>query len=88
MSEKSSIIKNSQQARRQLVSDLGRREVMSRLNIKDAAMTNAIKRGLPAKWYAAFQEIADEKGLGCPPELFGMLGVGPHLEATPAQAAE
>lgn len=72
---------------RKFIDTIGRKRAMVRLNVSDQAMTNAIKRGLPARWYAGCKEIADELGEHCPPELFGMVGFD-ESKRIPTQAAE
>lgn len=68
----------------QFIEKIGRQRAMRRLGISEQAMSNAIKRGFPARWYAGFKELADEAGEECPPELFGMKG----FKDTPTEAAE
>ena len=68
---------------RTFIDSLGRKRVMDRLNASDQAMTNAIKRGLPSRWFAACKELADELDQDCPPELFGMVGFDEDAGGTP-----
>ncbi|AEM41431.1 hypothetical protein KvSKV_10425 [Ketogulonicigenium vulgare] len=56
-----------------LANALGRRKMADTVGVLPTAVSNAIVRGrFPSSWFIAVKAIADEAGLTCPPELFGM----------------
>ncbi|MEL7090236.1 MAG: hypothetical protein AAFN94_00740 [Pseudomonadota bacterium] len=70
----------------QFVKEVGRQRLIERLGVSEQAVTNGISRGLPARWYAASKQLADEMGVECSPKMFGMIGV--ETEDTASKAAE
>lgn len=52
---------------------LGRKNIAAACDVSLAAVSNCVKRGVfPASWYLACDTLAGDRGLECPPELFGM----------------
>ena len=50
---------------------LGRTKLSQLLGVVPSALSNAENAGImPASWYAAVSDLAREKGVDCPRELF------------------
>ena len=61
------------QERREFLDSLGRTRVMDRLGVRSpAAITNAIRLGLPAKWLPVIEDLCREDGRDCPRTLFNV----------------
>lgn len=53
---------------------IGRRALASAAQVGLTAVSNAVVRGrFPAHWYLVAKALADERGVECPPSLFGMI---------------
>ncbi|GJM01936.1 MAG: hypothetical protein DHS20C08_04370 [Rhodomicrobium sp.] len=56
---------------KQLIYDIGRKELTSRLGVGDTAISEAIKRGvLPASWCPIVMDLAKEAGVEVPDSMF------------------
>jgi hydrogenase/urease accessory protein HupE len=52
---------------------VGRANLAKAAGVGMTAISNAVVRGwFPPSWFVAAKALADEKGVECPPELFGM----------------
>lgn len=52
---------------------LGRANIAEASGVGLTAVSNAVVRGwFPSSWFVAAKALADENGVDCPPELFGM----------------
>lgn len=52
---------------------LGRKDIAAAVGVKSTAVSNAVVRGwFPASWFIVVSDLANRKGLDCPPHLFGM----------------
>lgn len=52
---------------------VGRANLARAAGVGMTAISNAVVRGwFPPSWFVAAKALADEKGVECPPELFGM----------------
>lgn len=52
---------------------VGRNNLAKATGVGLTAVSNAVVRGwFPSSWFVAAKALADEKGVECPPELFGM----------------
>jgi hypothetical protein len=57
----------------QLAEALGRKRIADAVGVGLTAVSNAVVRGrFPSSWYVSCIQIASDKGLACPPDLFGM----------------
>lgn len=60
---------------RDLITQIGRAHLRERLSVENNTISMAIGRGrLPATWFAVITEECADRGISCPPELFGMRG--------------
>lgn len=70
---------------KQLLDALGRTNVSKRVGVGLTAIGNAAQRGtIPASWYEACREMADDAGIECPPWLFKQKG---YANPTPTKEA-
>jgi hypothetical protein len=54
-------------------SAVGRNNLAKAADVGLTAISNAVVRGwFPPSWFVAAKALADEKGVECPPDLFGM----------------
>jgi len=61
---------------RELAAALGRDNMSRVLGVGKTAVSNAVVRGgFPATWYFRMEKLCAERGIACPPSLFGMRGV-------------
>lgn len=52
---------------------VGRDNLAKATGVGLTAVSNAVVRGwFPSSWFVAAKALADENGVDCPPELFGM----------------
>lgn len=52
---------------------VGRNNLAKAAGVGLTAVSNAVVRGwFPSSWFVAAKSLADEKGVDCPPDLFGM----------------
>ncbi len=52
---------------------VGRANLAKAVGVGMTAISNAVVRGwFPPSWFVAAKALADEKGVECPPDLFGM----------------
>lgn len=52
---------------------VGRADLSRAVGVGMTAISNAVVRGwFPPSWFVAAKALADERGVECPPELFGM----------------
>ncbi len=61
---------------------VGRNNLAKATGVGLTAVSNAVVRGwFPSSWFVAAKALADEKGVDCPPELFGMKMPDPEAGA-------
>lgn len=70
---------------------VGRKNIADALGVGLTAVSNAVTRGrFPSSWFMACKGLADQAGVDCPSDLFGMRVVVEKPPAAPStqQAAE
>lgn len=57
-----------------LIADaLGRKAIAEAVGVGETAVSNAVVRGkFPPSWFLVLSEMSKERGVECPPALFGM----------------
>lgn len=56
-----------------IADEIGRKRIADAVGVGVTAVSNAVVRNrFPASWFVAIEKLATEKGMNCPPELFGM----------------
>lgn len=56
-----------------LASLIGRKDMEAALGVGKTAISNAVVRGVfPSSWFVTMDSIARNRGIECPPRLFGM----------------
>jgi hypothetical protein len=68
-----------------LADALGRKSMSDAVGVGLTAISNAVIRGwFPSSWFLAVKELADQKGVECPPDLFRMRTGTPQNVNAPA----
>jgi len=65
-------VHNDAMTPKELISKIGRKQVLKRLDLRsNSAISNQIRDGrFPASWFVALRDMAREKGLDVPLDLF------------------
>lgn len=57
----------------QFADAVGRKKIAEALGVGATAVSNAVvRKRFPSSWFLACQRLANDAGVTCPPELFGM----------------